>query len=43
MNLMADQTKIPYKIAIGTGYFTNEGNCFAKKKKKNVNEIAIIK
>ena len=43
INLIADHTNIPYKIAIGTGYLTNEGICLAKKKKKNVNEIAIMK
>jgi hypothetical protein len=28
---------------MGIGYLTNERNCFAKKKKKNVNEMAIKK
>ncbi len=28
---------------MGIGYLTNEGICFAKKKKKNVKEIAIKK
>ena len=30
-------------MPIGIGYLTNEGNCFAKKKKKKVNEMAIKK
>jgi len=28
---------------MGIGYLTNDGICFAKKKKKNVNEMAMIK
>lgn len=30
-------------MPIGIGYLINEGNCFAKKKKKKVNEMAIKK
>ena len=30
-------------MPIGIGYLTNEGICFAKKKKRNVKEIAIKK
>ena len=43
INLIVAQTNIPYKIPIGIGYLTNDGNCFAKKKKRNANEMAIKK
>ena len=43
INLIVAHTNSPYIIPIGIGYLTNEGICFAKKKKKNVNEMAIKK
>ena len=43
MNRIVLQTNTPYKMPIRIGYLSREGICFAKKKKKKVNEMAIMK
>ena len=43
INLIALHTKTPYRMPTGIGYLTSAGICFAKKKNRKVNEIAIKK